>query len=304
MTPSRSTKTTPYFAGKEVILCGGAINTPQVLQMSGIGCGKRLRDAGVECAVHSPGIGQHLQDHLQFDVIYKCTQPVTAWKLTTNFLPELYKWRMDSTSSMLSSTVVPIFGFHKINDTDKVPSVQHHFLPAGMENHGRSAGACTHAIADHVCTLQQLSEGEVNIRSKNPHEAPAIDPNCLSHPADLPDLVSAVKLTRDIFQQEALDAYRGDERRPGISIQSDEEIAQWLKNDGLQTCYHPVSTCRIGLDDLSPLDSEFRVKGVDNLRVVDASAMPDLISGNTNAPTIMLAGLAARSILGESELLQ
>jgi len=294
----RSRDETVIHARKEVILSGGAINSPQLLQMSGIGPADVLKNASVEVKVNSTGVGAHLQDHLQFSSIYHSKQSGTAFDLYWKFLPELAKWYRNPTSSALQSSLVPVFGFHKADKADKYPIVQHHFLPGPHENHGRSPGICRHGFSDHVCTLQQLSRGVVNIKNASPHSAPSIDPKCLSHPADLPDLVRAVKLTRDIMEQSALNEHRGPERLPGLGIQSDAQIEHWLRAN-LESTYHPVSTCRIGTDDESPVDADFKVKGVDNLRVADASVMPDITSGNTNAPTIMLAELCSRAILAD-----
>ena len=134
-------------------------------------------------------------------------------------------------------------------------------LPAPFTNHGRKPAHC-HGFSDHVCTLQQYSEGNISIKSSNPHEAPEIDPKCLTHPDDMPGLVKAFKQTREIFQHEVLNEYSGIELRPGIEVDDDDKIEQWLRNEGLETLYHPVSSCRIGINDDDPLDHKFNVKGV------------------------------------------
>ena len=226
----RSTKETSIHARKEVILSGGAINSPQLLQLSGIGPADVLKNAGVDVKVNSSGVGAHLQDHLQFSSIYRSKQSGTAFEMYWTYVPELIKWYRDPTTSDLQSSLVPVFGFHKAQpESDAYPVVQHHFLPGPHEDHGRSPGICRHGFSDHVCTLQQLSRGTVNIKNASPHTAPLIDPKCLSHPADLPDLVRAVKLTREVMEQPALDAHRGAERLPGAAVQSDAQIEQWLR---------------------------------------------------------------------------
>ena len=148
--------------------------------------------------------------------------------------------------------------------------MQHHFLPATFTNHGRSMAntfkgpnnKSLHGYADHIYTLRQYSRGDLKIKSANPHQHPAIDPNCLSHPEDLPQMVKALKQTREVYAQDALKWYQGDEIQPGPEYKTDKQIEEWLVNHGLETCYHPVSTCKIGSDDLSPVDTNFKVKGL------------------------------------------
>lgn len=291
----RKSKRTRKIFAKEVILSGGAINTPQLLLLSGIGPKNELKAAGVDCKLHLPGVGKNLQDHLQFIITYNCRQSVSLIKLQATAPYEFMKWMRDpKLSPILGTSPIPVGGFGKLSPDDPIPNYQHHFVATHLQDHGRKP-SFKHRFDSHICTLQQLSKGEIKLKSNNPFEPPVIDPMSLSDEQDLADLVVAFKHSRKVFNQPALDAFNGGEHSPGNNIQTDDDIAHWLRHN-LETCYHPTCTARIGPDDMSVCDTDFKVKGISGLRVADASVMPDLISGNTNAPTMMLAEMCALEI--------
>lgn len=292
----RKSKKTQQIFANEVILSGGAINTPQLLLLSGIGPRNELENVGVDCKLHLPGVGKNLQDHLQFIMTYNCKQSVSLLKIQLTAAYELWKWKRDpSLSPLLSTTPIPVGGFDKLAISDAIPNMQHHFAAFHVRDHGRKP-MWKHRYESHICTLQQLSKGEITLKSSNPFDHPLIDPKCLSVEQDLVDLVAAVKKSREVFNQPALDDFNAGEHAPGKHIQTDDEIKEWLKQN-LETCYHPTCTARIGPDDMSVCDNDFKVKNISGLRVADASVMPDLISGNTNAPTTMLAEMCATELL-------
>lgn len=287
----KSKKSQKIFAN-EVVLCGGAINTPQLLLLSGIGPKRELEALGIHCNLHLPGVGKNLQDHLQVGITYNCKQPITLlrYQLTSWF--EMRKWIRDPMSApLVAASPVPVGGFSRIYPNDDIPNMQHHFVLAEVRDHGRKP-FFKHRYGSHLCTLQPLSKGEITLKTSNPHDHPIINPKSLSNEQDLFDFVEAFKHTRKVFTQSALDDFNAGEYSPGNNIETDDEIATWLRQN-LYTCYHPVSTARIGTDDMSVCDTNFKIKSIRGLRAADASVMPDLISGNTNAPTMMLAEMCA-----------
>ena len=176
---------------------------------------------------------------------------------------------------------------------------QYHFLPGALS--GQLNPGSQHAFQLHCSTMRPLSRGELTLRSKNPREAPRLDPHYLEHPQDLEDYITAVRLTQEIIQQEAFDLYRGEPLSPGPQVQSDAQLAEWIRMN-TESAYHPCSTCAMGEGDGSVVDPDCKVHGVDALRVIDASIMPDEASGNLNAPTIMIAEKAADKLLGRAPL--
>ncbi|MBI1239911.1 MAG: choline dehydrogenase [Alphaproteobacteria bacterium] len=289
-------------AEREVILSGGAINTPQVLLLSGIGKGDYLRRFGIPVVADVPGVGQNLQDHLDVNVQYECTQPVTAYAQASNPL----RAALTGIEYLLFGTGagrtqgLEAGGFLKTRPELEVPDVQLHLFNAPFSDHGRKL-ADRHGFGLHLCALRPESRGYVALKSNDPMVPPLIQPNSLASDNDLRTLRESVKIARRIVAQRAFDPYRGPELNPGAHVQSDEQIDDFIRRTAI-TIYHPVGTARMGTDAGAVVDAQLRVKGVIGLRVVDASIMPTLIGGNTNAPTIMIAEKASDMILGRPPL--
>lgn len=288
-------------AAKEVIVCAGAVQSPQILQLSGIGDGDELKRFGLEVVKHLPGVGKNLQDHLDVSVQHFCTKPVTLFTQTKihNKLLTLFQYLLFK-NGLGASNGLEAGAFVKTDPGLDRPDVQLHFIPAFMLDHARLDGP-DHGYMLHGCQLRPESRGYVTLNSADPKDPPAIQPNYLSASKDLEVLTKTVKIARSIFAASCFDPYRGAEYLPGPHIQTDEEIAAFIRQNA-ETIYHPVGTCKMGHDAEAVVDPQLRVRGVQGLRVVDASVMPTLIGGNTNAPTIMLAEKAADMILGHQPL--
>lgn len=280
-------------AGKEVILCGGAFQSPQLLQLSGVGRCEDITPHGIGMVHELPGVGQNLQDHLDFIMGYKS-------KDTDNFgiglrgslklIAEMLKWRKDG-KSMIASTITECGSFFKTDPSLDRPDVQNHFVISIVDDHARKLH-WGYGYSCHVCVLRPYSRGEVFLKSADPFAAPGIDPKFLSDERDLQTLIRGAKMTRAMLEAPAMAKYKHKELF-GVSDQTtDAEWEQHIRNRA-DTVYHPVGTCKMGHDDLAVVDSSLRVHGMQGLRVVDASIMPALVSGNTNAPTIMIAEKAA-----------
>ncbi|MGE0153760.1 MAG: GMC family oxidoreductase [Reyranellaceae bacterium] len=282
-------------ASREVILSGGAVNSPQILLLSGIGPADELRQLGIEAKVDLPGVGRNLQDHLDAATVNFCTSNVTYDK--ANPLVSLVKYMVWKTGPG-TSCIAESGGFASTRSGLAAPDIQFHFLPAIVLDHGRTRLKKS-GFTMHACLLRPQSAGRIFLKSVDPREYPAIDPNYLAERSDLAALVAATRMARDIFAQKPFDPYRGEELEPGKARQSDAEIEDWIRQRS-ETIYHPVGTCKMGSDPMAVVDSQLRVRGVEGLRVIDASIMPTLIGGNTNAPTIMIAEKAADMIKGQA----
>jgi len=280
-------------ASREVILSGGAINSPQLLMLSGIGPADQLRRLGIDLRVDLPGGGANLHDHLDVCTLRKCTQPITydhtndAWIA----LQYLFARRGPGTSNIAEAG-----GFLRSRlAEDERPDLQFHFVPAQLDDHGRHR-LPGDGFTLHACALRPRSRGRLLLQSSNPLDPLRIEPEYLtdSEGYDLKMLLEGVRLSREIFAQPAFDAYRGDELFPGEEAVDETHLIQFIR-DKAETIYHPVGTCRMGGSDdpQAVVDPELRVRGIAGLRVVDASVMPKLIGGNTNAPTMMIAERAA-----------
>lgn len=280
-------------ASREVILSGGALNSPQLLMLSGIGDRDALAAFGITSAAHVPGVGRNLQDHLDACTIFHCKEPITYDKTNDAVIALQYAFFKRGPGT---SNIAEAGGFIRSKHApDERPDIQFHFVPAILDDHGRNR-IKGYGFTMHACHLQPRSRGAVTLRSANPSDKVRIHANYLADPLDRLTLIEAVRASRRIAHAPAFSAYRGAEMFPGDNDDADEAILAFLRRK-CETVYHPVGTCRMGSDDLAVVDAELKVHGVGGLRVVDASVMPTIVSGNTNAPTIMIAEKAADLIL-------
>jgi choline dehydrogenase len=288
-------------ATREVILCGGAVNTPQVLMLSGIGPAETLNRFGIDVVADLDGVGQNLQDHLDCSIQYECTQPITLYSQSNplNAARTGLQYLLFGTG-LATGQGLESGAFLKSRPDLETPDLQYHFIAALMYDHTRRR-ADRHGFMAHVCQLRPQSRGFISLKSADPLAPPLIQPNYLDAEEDRRALREGVKMAREIFAQKAFDPYRGPELMPGAHARSDEEIDTFVRKTA-ETIYHPVGTAKMGTGDDAVVDSRLRVYGVEGLRVVDASVMPSLVSGNTNAPTIMIAEKAADMILGRAPL--
>ncbi|MGH9744758.1 MAG: GMC family oxidoreductase [Candidatus Acidiferrales bacterium] len=278
-------------ADREVILAGGSINSPQLLLLSGIGPANELNRAGVRSVHDLPGVGKNLQDHVMVSVGYLCTKPVSMANAESlpNFLQYLLLRRGPLTSNVAEAGI-----FARTRGEISIPDLQLLFGPAYYVNHGLDPRK-EHCFGFGPTLIAPQSRGSISLKSTNPLDPPAIRANYLSTDADMRVIVEGVKLSRQLVRSKPFADYRGGELHPGANVQSDGEIAEFIRAEA-QTLYHPVGTCKMGSDPMSVVDARLRVHGIDGLRVVDASVMPRIIAGNTNAPTIMIAEKAADMI--------
>ncbi|MEH6816255.1 MAG: choline dehydrogenase [Pseudoalteromonas distincta] len=288
-------------AEKDVVLSAGPIGSPHILQLSGIGDTQALEKAGVEVQHHLPGVGQNLQDHLEFYFQYKCKQPITLNGKLGIVSKGLIGARWLLTRSGLGATNhFESCAFIRSKPGVEWPDIQYHFLPAAMRYDGRSAFA-GHGFQVHVGHNKPKSRGSVTIASANPEQPPTILFNYLEHQDDIEGFRACVRLTRDIIEQSAFDEYRDEEIQPGKHIQTDEEIDAFVRQ-AVESAYHPSCSCKMGEDDMAVVNSNTQVHGIEGLRVVDSSIFPTVPNGNLNAPTIMVAEKAADIILGKDPL--
>ena len=271
---------------REIILAGGAVNSPQVLMVSGIGPADHLRSLGLKVWHDLPGVGGNLQDHLDAGVVQYCKTDDTYDR--ANKLLSLWRYNRDQTGPG-ASPIAESGGFLSTRPGLSAPDIQMHFLPAMVVDHGRTRLKRS-GYTLHTCTLRPESRGTIRLKTANPEDHPLIDANYLSERRDLDTLIDGVKMGRDILAQSGLDPYRADEYEPGAAVKTDAEIEQWIRARS-ETIYHPAGSCKMGpaTDPTAVVDNQCRVHGIQGLRVVDASVMPTLVGGNTNAPTIMIA---------------
>ncbi|MGL6279819.1 MAG: choline dehydrogenase [Gaiella sp.] len=286
----------------EVILCGGAINSPQLLQLSGVGDPSHLESVGVKPVHALPGVGEHLQDHLEAYVQYRCLQPVSMQ-------PALQKWRAPWIGFQWlflrrgpgATNHFEAGGFVRSNDDVAYPNLMYHFLPLAIRYDGTQPEG-GHGYQVHVGPMYSDARGSVRIRSADPRDKPALRFNYLSTDQDRREWVEAIRTTRELMEQPALAPFNGGETSPGPAVETDEQILDWVRHDA-ETALHPSCTCRMGIDELSVVDpTSMRVHGLEGLRVVDASVFPYVTNGNIYAPTMMVAEKAADLILGNEPL--
>ncbi len=288
------------LASAEVILSAGAINSPQILQCSGIGDPEQLKNAGVEVVHDLPGVGKNLQDHLQIRLVYKTSERTLNDELNNVFKRTMVgiQYILTRTGPLtLAASQVTIFT-RSSDDVDR-PDIQFHMQPLSADKPGEGVHPFS-AFTSSVCQLRPHSRGEVVIRSPDPLEYPAIHPHYLSDPRDCAVAVGGIKVARRIAEAPALRDRIVDEYVPGREYQTDAELLEAARQYS-QTIYHPSSTCKMGVDADAVVDPRLRVHGIDGLRVADASIMPEIVSGNTNAPTIMIAEKAADMIMEDSK---
>ncbi|MEZ5946803.1 MAG: choline dehydrogenase [Hyphomonas sp.] len=290
------------FAGSEVILCAGAVQSPQLLMLSGIGDASQLGRFDIKPVVDSKGVGQNLQDHLDVTVIHEMTQPISAYSMQKGLkkLGVGIRYLMNQTGPG-ADNFLQAGAFLKSREGLEMPDIQLHLVNAIMMDHGNHDPQ-KDGYTVHACQLRPESRGRVCLSSADPFADPAIDPNHLATEEDRRAMRQAVKMVREVCGQAALKPFTGAEIMPGSGVVSDEDIDAFIRRTG-ETIYHPVGTVAMGTSDTQPVDGELRVKGTEGLRVVDASVMPTLIGGNTNAPTIMIAEKASDLILRKPALL-
>lgn len=290
-------------ARREVLLAGGAINSPQLLMLSGIGEPQHLARHGIALRHALPGVGRNLQDHLDVLVVHRCRQPVSLG-LSVLTLPAQFKRVYDylaHRSGALTSNSAEAGGFVRSAAKQPLPDLQFHFTPARLDGHARTLRSAAftlwgHGYALHACPMRPASRGQITLRSADPAAAPLIDPNYLAERADLQAMIDCVRAARRVLAAAPFDPYRGAEIFPGAAVQSDADIEAFVRRKA-ETIYHPVGTCKMGADPMAVVDHRLHVHGVAGLRVIDASIMPTLIAGNTNAPTMMIAEKGAEMIL-------
>jgi len=279
---------------REVLLCAGALQSPQILMLSGIGPHAHLVQNGIATQHDLPGVGQNLHDHIDIVQVVNAPQLTETFGVSLSGLVRaakgIFEWR-DRRTGMLTTNFAEAGGFVKSQPTERTPDLQFHFAIAKLVDHGR-ATVLGHGYSCHVCLLRPLSRGSLTLASKDPFAAPVIDPNFLGERDDMDRLMRGFRLMRTVLQQPALAQLGGRETARSAQAVSDLQVEQFIRENA-DTVYHPVGTCRMGKGHLNVVDHELRVHGLQGLRVVDASIMPQVVSGNTNAPTIMIAEKAA-----------
>lgn len=288
--------------GKEIISCGGAINSPQLLQLSGVGNAEHLQSLGIPVVHDLPGVGEDLQDHLEVYVQWACKKPVSMY-------PSLSPWRAPKIGfdwlfrkkGVGASNHFEAGGFIRSNEEVEYPNLQFHFLPIAIRYDG-SAPKEGHGFQLHVGPMNTDVRGRVKIKSADPSEAPSILFNYLSTENEKKEWVEAIRLSRKIIETQAMGDLRGEELSPGKDVQTDEEILDFVAKEG-ESAYHPCATCRMGVGPMDVVDPKtLKVHGVENLRVVDASVFPYVTNGNIYSPVMMVAEKAADLILGNEPL--
>ena len=288
--------------GGEVICCGGAINSPQLLQLSGVGSAADLERVGIRPVHDLPGVGENLQDHLEVYVQYACKQPISMYPAMQWYNKPMvgYQWLFQRKGAAATNHF-EAGGFVRTNEDVAYPNIQFHFLPVAVRYDG-SSPAGGHGYQVHVGPNNSDARGSIKIKSADPRQYPTLTFNYLSTDKDRREWVEAIRCARKIMSQPAFDPFNGGEISPGPSVATDQEIMDWVAADG-ETALHPSCTCKMGTDAMAVVDPEtMKVHGVENLRVVDASVMPYVTNGNIYAPVMMIAEKAADMILGNTIL--
>jgi choline dehydrogenase len=290
-------------ARREVIIAASTINSPKLLQMSGIGAPDVLKTAGIPVIHALPGVGENLQDHLEIYFQVRCREPVTLYSKLNLFSKALIgaEWLLFKTG-LGATNHFESCGFIRSAAGIEYPDIQYHFLPAAMRYDGKTAFP-GHGFQVHVGPMRSKSRGFVRVQSSDPNASARILFNYLTHPDDMPEWRRAVRLTRELFRQPAMQRYAEDEIQPGPEVQTDADIDAFVRAH-CESAYHPCGTCRMGAasDPMAVVDPECRVIGTEGLRVADSSIMPQVTNGNLNAPTIMIGEKASDHILGRDPL--
>lgn len=288
-------------ATREVLLCAGAIASPQILQRSGVGPEEWLRELDIDVVHALPGVGRNLQDHLEIYMQYRCKEPISLY-------PALKWWNQPAIGAewLLKGTGIGASnqfeagGFIRSDNHPEWPDLQYHFLPVAI-NYNGSSPVKQHGFQAHVGPMRSMSRGRIKLKSKDPYDAPSIFFNYMSETRDWVEFRAAVRLTREIMRQPALEPYCGAEIQPGFAVQSDEQIDAFIREHA-ETAYHPCGSCAMGYGEMDVVDDQGRVHGLQRLRVVDASIMPQITTGNLNAPTVMIAEKMSDIIRGRAPL--
>jgi choline dehydrogenase len=289
------------YAKREVLLCSGAIASPQILQRSGVAAAALLRELDIPLVHDLPGVGENLQDHMEIYQQYECKKPVSiapSLKLHNQALIGA-EWLFFGTG-IGASNQFEAGGFIRSDDSFAWPNIQYHFLPIAV-NYNGSNPIKVHSFQAHMGSMRSHSRGRVRLKTKNPHDHPSILFNYMSHEEDWREFRAGIRITREIVQQQALATYLGKEISPSDKVQTDTEIDAFVRAHG-ETSYHPSCSCAMGYDDMAVVDKDAKVHGLEGLRVIDASIMPRIITGNLNAPTIMMAEKLADVIRGRTLL--
>jgi choline dehydrogenase len=284
-------------ADREILLAAGAIGSPQLLMLSGIGPADDLRTMNIPVLADIPEVGGNLQDHLDFCTLNKCTQPVTYDFTQWQEIVVALRYLMTRSGPGVSNVAEAGAFVRTALAPDARPDVQLHFVPAQLDDHGRNRLE-GHGFTIHACGLRPRSRGRVVLRSTRPQDPPRLHANYLSDAHDMDVLLEGIRISREIIRSGPFAPFRGSEVYPGETLTNRNDLEAMVRRKA-ETIYHPAGTCRMGGDLRSVVDPELRVRAVSGLRVVDASVMPRLIGGNTNAPTIMIAEKAADRVLSE-----
>lgn len=293
-----STTPTVVHARAEVLLSAGAIASPQILQRSGIGSQTLLKEFGISVVQDLAGVGENLQDHLEMYLQYECKKPVSLYPALKWYnQPKIGAEWLFLGSGIGASNQFEAGGFIRSREEFAWPNIQYHFLPVAINYNGSNA-VNEHGFQAHVGSMRSPSRGRIRLKSLNPHDHPSILFNYMSTEQDWQEFRDAIRITREIMHQPALDAYRGREISPSKLAQTDAELDEFVRNHA-ETAYHPSCSCKMGEDEMAVVDGQGRVHGVEGLRVVDASIMPLIITGNLNATTIMIGEKIADAIQGK-----
>ncbi|MFT6274978.1 MAG: choline dehydrogenase [Halioglobus sp.] len=289
------------YARHEVIVCAGVINSPQLLELSGIGDRKRLETLNIQVEKHLPGVGENLQDHLTINILQGLQGVTTFYEETRphNLIKNIFKF-LFRRRGLLTHPAAQAGLFFRTDDKQTRPMAQVHFAPAASEADSKGNLKTAPGTTATVCQLRPESRGSVHINCTDAEKHPNIKPNYLATDSDKKILIAAVRKVRDVFDAPALDRYRGEEFKPGRQNQTDEEILAYIRAEA-ESVYHPVGTCKMGKDNMSVVNDRLQVKGIKSLRIADASIMPTIISGNTNATAIVIGEKCADMILQDAK---
>ena len=289
-------KINKIFANKEIILSSGSINSPQLLMLSGVGPASHIKEKGIKVIKNIPGVGRNLQDHLETYIQQECNTSDTLYKYINKFnmIKAGIQWFLNK-SGPCSTSFLEAGGFCKSSPDKEYPNIQFHFFPSFVIDHGK-VDPDSHGYQLHASLNQPKSRGNIELNTSNPYDHPKIQFNYLEDEYDLNETVKCIHVAREILKQNSMKPYAGKEIGPGDHAQNEEEIKEYIRSKA-ETAYHPSCTLKMGVDDMAVVNEKLKVNGLQNLRVADASVMPEITSGNLNAPTLMIAERAADFIL-------